>query len=233
MKFKTYQFTGAKGTSENKDISYFEEDHIWILANGFKQNAEEEKAGLIAVQKIGKKFKSNEMPSDEAIKKAAEEINPHLFESSPSLICAVYRNGFLKFWNTGSDRLYFFSRDHTDYFHTLDQSNSDFCLYNQRSIFFEQMGKRPERSFPIHESEAGENKILQIYKPVCINPGDAFLLCSSNFWKFIEGEEMKIDLVKSESAEKWGQFMIKRIFSRTAELSNDDDFSLLAVQSSC
>ena len=61
----------------------------------------------------------------------------------------------------------------------------------------------------------------------CLTPGDAFLLCSDGVWEYLDDEEIVIDLLKSENARQWAEYLLLRMMERLNE--GNDNLTLLAV----
>ncbi len=60
-----------------------------------------------------------------------------------------------------------------------------------------------------------------------IQPGDAFLLSTDGFWKYVTDSEMLFDLLKSASLEEWGTHMLLRLMSRVNPCN--DSFALTLI----
>ena len=70
------------------------------------------------------------------------------------------------------------------------------------------------RTMPVTDAKVlGAEKVLNIkkrYQPIEVHNGDAFLICSDGFWEYVCETEMEADLLKSDSAEVWLKYMLKR-----------------------
>ena len=58
-------------------------------------------------------------------------------------------------------------------------------------------------------------------------PGDAFLLCSDGFWEYLFDEEILIDRLKADTAQRWAELMLLRLLPRMRP--NSDNLTLITV----
>lgn len=70
--------------------------------------------------------------------------------------------------------------------------------------------------------------IKKRYQPIDIRTGDAFLICSDGFWEYVFETEMEMDLLKSDSAEIWLKYMLKRHILR-AENKGDNYTAICGI----
>lgn len=70
-----------------------------------------------------------------------------------------------------------------------------------------------------------EPAIRAYEKPLC--PGDAFFLCTDGAWEFLDDAEIVIDLLKSENARQWVEFLLLRLMERIK--GGNDNLTMLAV----
>lgn len=129
------------------------------------------------------------------------------------------------------------------YFHVGDTR----CYYLKNGCIYEQskdhsipqievsMGEIREEDIRFH---ADRNKLLKVLgdgeelliehlaKPIDVEPGDAFLLCTDGFWEYVYETEMEVDLLKSSSPKEWNEYMIKRLLNRPA--TEHDNYTVLS-----
>lgn len=60
-----------------------------------------------------------------------------------------------------------------------------------------------------------------------LSPGDAFFLCSDGVWEYLDDEEIVIDLLKSENARQWAEYLLLRMMERIN--GENDNLTMLAV----
>ena len=61
-------------------------------------------------------------------------------------------------------------------------------------------------------------------------PGDSFLLCSDGVWEYLRDGEILVDLLKTETAQEWGQLLLLRVIGRVTPGSATLSLTLLAVR---
>jgi serine/threonine protein phosphatase PrpC len=64
-------------------------------------------------------------------------------------------------------------------------------------------------------------------KPLKLQPGDIFLLCSDGFWESVSEEVMEEMLLEAESPEQWLNDMVRQVSDPCA--AEQDNFSALAI----
>lgn len=60
-----------------------------------------------------------------------------------------------------------------------------------------------------------------------LEPGDAFLLCTDGAWEYLFDEEILIDFLKADTAQKWIELLLLRVMGRIQP--GNDNLSLIAV----
>ena len=60
-----------------------------------------------------------------------------------------------------------------------------------------------------------------------LQEGDAFFLCSDGAWEFLDDEEIAIDLLKSENARQWAEYLLLRMMERVN--GENDNLTMLTV----
>lgn len=67
---------------------------------------------------------------------------------------------------------------------------------------------------------------VRVYEEL-LSPGDAFMLCSDGVWEFLEEQEIAIDLLKSETARQWAEYLLLRMMERVN--GENDNLTMLTL----
>jgi len=132
----------------------------------------------------------------------------------------------LAYWShLGDSRIYLFRRGRARRLtndHSLLQSMIDGGLVDgatrgnkQRNILYATVGS----------GEIPAQAVCE--KPLALQPGDIFLLCSDGFWESVNEEIMEETLLEAESPEQWLNDMMRQLPDPLA--AEQDNFSALAV----
>lgn len=70
------------------------------------------------------------------------------------------------------------------------------------------------------------NPVICAYEEALV-PGDAFFLCTDGVWEFLRDEEIVIDLLKSEDARQWAEYLLLRMMERID--GGNDNLTMLTV----
>ncbi len=237
MFFQTFAYTNKGGRNNNED-SYECAERIWVLADGLGGHDFGEVASLSAVKKtISFWKKANEPMDDSSIIRIIESVNADILNLQKeneaasamrtTLVFAVTDGETLKFANVGDSRFYYF-RNNKIIAQTEDHSVSA-AVAKLGEIRYEDIRFNEDRNKLLKVIGNSENlKLKELYIPISVQPGDAFLLCSDGFWEYVYENEMEIDLIKSNSPKEWLKFMAKRILLRT-ENKDNDNFTAICV----
>jgi serine/threonine protein phosphatase PrpC len=128
--------------------------------------------------------------------------------------------------NVGDSRLYYIHR-------------SEICgITNDHSVAFKKY-KAGEISRDDIRTDVDQSSLLraignedrnepELYEAADnVEPGDAFMLCSDGVWEYITDEEVLIDLLKSENAQKWAELLLLRLMDRID--GENDNLTILTV----
>lgn len=131
------------------------------------------------------------------------------------------------FWaHAGDSRLYYihegrlkaFTEDHSvayKKFKAGEISKSDIAFDEDQSMLLRSIGGRD------HNEPA-----VCAYQEA-LSPGDAFFLCSDGVWEFLDDEEIVIDLLKSENARQWAEYLLLRMMERIN--GGNDNLTMLTI----
>lgn len=128
--------------------------------------------------------------------------------------------------HVGDSRLYYFAsgalafqtRDHS-----VPQAMASAGDIPQEEVRYHEDRNRLTRAF-----DGGDiSRVTLRQRPVELQRGDAFLLCSDGFWERVLEEEMEEDLSHSRDPETWLSRMESRLLARAAQ--DQDNYSALAV----
>ncbi len=206
------EYTCAGGHSVNED-SYLcsRERGLFIVADGLGGHSDGEVASSAAIGY----FKENCFGgyTDERITELMEGANTEVLNKGDggktTVAAAFIENGRFVYANAGDSRVYFFrgnkltaqTKDHS-----VCQASVDMGLIRPEDI---RGSEDRARLLKVLGSEEKLN-IKKHYQPIKLENGDAFLICSDGFWDYVYESEMEADLLKSDSADVWLKYMLKR-----------------------
>ena len=205
-------YTCPGGHEVNEDSFLCRSDRgIFIVADGLGGHSDGEIASRAAIDYFEQSCRGGY--TNEQISALLEGANAQVLQygegGKTTVAAAFIENGNFIYANVGDSRVYIF-RDGKIIAQTKDHS---VC---QASVDMGMM--RPE---DIRGSEdrsrllkvlGGEDtlSIKKFYSPIRLQQGDAFLICSDGFWDYVYETEMEADLLKSDSADVWLKYMLKR-----------------------
>lgn len=237
MVFKTFAYTNKGGRSNNED-SYNCTEKIWIVADGLGGHDYGEVASAYAAKETANLWKNTGEPMNDAgLINVMERVNSSVIEMQKqseeaasmrtTLVFAVTDGKTLRFANVGDSRFYYF-RNNKIIACSEDHSVSA-AVAKLGEIRYEDIRFNEDRNKLLKVIGNEEDlKIKELYAPVSVQPGDAFLLCSDGFWEYVYEQEMEIDLSKSEGPKQWLSYMAKRLILRT-ETKDNDNFTAICV----
>lgn len=217
------KYSCAGGHEINEDSCLgLPERGIFIVADGLGGHTDGEKASIAAIDYFERSCRGNY--TDEEITRLLEEANIEVLNKGDggktTVAAAFTENGKFIYANVGDSRVYYFrsgkiiavTKDHS-----VCQASVDMGMMRPEDIRGSEDRSRLLKVL-------GAEKVLNIkkrYQPIEVQNGDAFLICSDGFWEYVYETEMEIDLHKSESAEQWLKYMLKRHILR-AENKGDN-----------
>lgn len=223
MIINSAKYTCAAGHDVNEDSCLCAADKgIFIVADGLGGHADGEKASMTAVDYIEENSFGGY--TTERIYELMESANKEVLQNGgggkSTVAAAFIENGRLFYTNVGDSRVYIFrsgriisqTKDHS-----VCQASVDMGMLSPDEI---RGSEDRSRLLKVLGSEESLN-IKKRYQPVKLQDKDAFLVCSDGFWEYVYENEMEADLLKSDSAELWLKYMLKRHILR-AENKGDN-----------
>lgn len=230
MIIDTAKYSCPAGHEINEDSCLcLPEQGIFIVADGLGGHSDGEKASMAAIDYFERSCHGNY--TDEEITRLLEEANTEVMNKGDggktTVAAAFTENGNFVYANVGDSRVYYFrggkiiamTKDHS-----VCQASVDMGMLRPEDIRGNEDRSRLLKVL-------GSEKILNIkkrYQPIEAQSGDAFLICSDGFWEYVYETEMEMDLLKSESAETWLKYMLKRHILR-AENKGDNYTAICGI----
>lgn len=235
--FDVFEYTNQGGRSYNEDSvgsSYDDSRGIFVVADGLGGHALGEEASALAVETLISAWNVSEEDVSVWLKNKIAEANQRILQLQKTentvmktTVAALAVGGNKAVWaNVGDSRVYFIHENRI-YAYTNDHSVA-YKKYKAGEITREQIATDEDQSRLLRSLGSEERSAPDIYvSDVPLKPGDAFFLCSDGAWEYLMDEEIVIDFLKSETAEKWAELMMLRIMDRINE--ENDNLSLLTV----
>ena len=206
------KYTCAGGHEINED-SYLcsKEKGIFIVADGLGGHSDGEKASSAAVEYFDKNctggYTSERISA--LLEGANTQVQEHGDGGKTTVAAAFIEKGNFIYANAGDSRVYYF-RDGKIIAQTKDHSVCQASV-DMGVIRPEDIRGNEDRS-RLLKVLGGDEKlnIKKHYSPIRIQNGDAFLICTDGFWDYVYETEMEADLLKSDSADAWLKYMLKR-----------------------
>lgn len=227
-------YSGLGGRTNNED--YFKYcSHAYVLADGLGGHECGEVASKAAAEYLTS-YPVEQINIENGLNHVADDVNKHILElqkENPKLasmrttvVAAFIQDNKMGYFNVGDSRFYYFKKGKLAY-QTID---------NSVPAMLAQAGRLDVADIRNHEDR---NKLLKVlgdtedlglkgdkqYDTIELEPGDAFILCSDGFWEYVYETEMEIDLSKSNSANEWKTYMLKRLLNRVT--GNNDNYTLI------
>lgn len=218
-------FTSAGGFEINED-SFLCGDGVFAVADGLGGHADGEKASAEAVRCL--KENCHGGYTAESINDILEDANSAVraleCEARTTVAAAFIEGRYFQCANVGDSRVYYFKNGSVvlqTKDHSVCQASVDMGLMSSDEI-----RGNEDRSRLLKVLGSSEKlNLKKSYKPVEISSGDAFLVCSDGFWEYVTETEMEADLLKSDTAEKWMKYMLKRHL--LASENKGDNYTLI------
>ena len=224
------KYSCAAGHEINEDACLcLPEQGIFVVADGLGGHSEGERASTAAVDYFERSCHGGY--TSEEITRLLEEANIEVLNKGDggktTVAAAFTEDAKFIYANVGDSRVYYFrggkliamTKDHS-----VCQASVDMGMLRPEDIRGSEDRSRLLKVL-------GSEKVLNIkkrYQPIEIQSGDAFLVCSDGFWEYVYETEMEMDLLKSESAEKWLKYMLKRHLLR-AENKGDNYTAICGI----
>lgn len=205
-------YTCPAGHEINEDSFLCRGDRgIFIVADGLGGHSDGEKASRTAIDYFEQSCQGGY--TNERITALLEGANAQVLQhgegGKTTVAAAFIENGSFIYANVGDSRVYFF-RDGKIIAQTKDHSVCQASV-DMGMMRFEDIRGSEDRSRLLKVLGGEETiSVKKHYPPIRLQEGDAFLICSDGFWDYVYETEMEADLLKSDSADVWLKYMLKR-----------------------
>lgn len=216
----------SKGGREINEDSILCTDKMFIVADGLGGHDAGEEASAAAVEFIQQNLGSDlsENALIELLENANNAVRSLESDALTTVAFAVIDNGYFNYANVGDSRIYLF-RNNKVYARSKDHSVCQAAV-DMGELAYEDIRSSGDRSKLLKVlGNPKPLKLKNLYKPEKLYDGDAFIICSDGFWDSIYETEMEIDLLKSDTAEQWMNFMLKRLLLKTN--GSGDNYSVI------
>lgn len=143
-----------------------------------------------------------------------------------TVVALAIDNGKAVWANSGDSRLYYIHN--SDITGITNDHSVAFKKYKAGEITRDDIRTDEDQSCLLR-SIGGEDRFEpELYEaPVCVEPGDAFMLCTDGVWEYLSDEEVLIDLLKASNAQEWAELLLIRLMDRID--GHNDNLSVLTV----
>lgn len=195
---------------------------VFAVADGLGGHSDGEKASAAAIRCLKEMCGGDYSESriTEMIENANTAVINYGDGGKTTVAAAFIENGLFHYVNVGDSRVYYFRKGKiyaVTKDHSVCQASVDMGLLRPEDI---RGSEDRTRLLKVLGNEEHLN-LKKHYQPIVIENGDAFLICSDGFWEYVYESEAEGDLLKSDSAEKWLKYMLKRHIAR-AENKGDN-----------
>ncbi len=230
MIISSFSITDAGGRQPNEDAcAMFENEKsgAWAVCDGLGGHIDGEVASAQAVKEFMSPENGNFSLDDDFFKNQFSKINADIHQLNGPLTTAVFavrsENKF-RFANVGDSRLYFFRKGKI--LTRTDDHSMAFVSYKLGEIPYEEIRFSPVQNRLLKALGSTDKIQAQLYDPLSLEEGDAFLMCTDGFWELVYEPEMIETLKKSKNAENWISQMLKKLKNRFSE--NSDNYTAMA-----
>lgn len=237
MYFDVFAYTNQGGRSCNEDsVGWQQTDGhgIFLVADGLGGHQFGELASSCVRDTLLSGWKPEEGNRPAWLKTQIAAANTRVLELQQeknavlkSTIVALAIDGSKAVWaNVGDSRLYYLHRGRI-YSITEDHSVA-YKKYKAGEITREQIPQDEDQSLLLRA--IGSDKRNQPDIHICdveLEPGDGFLLCSDGVWEYLLDEEIPIDHLKADNAQKWGELLLLRMRDRIED--GNDNLTLITL----
>lgn len=237
MRFDVYEYTSKGGRSYNEDSlgSYFDgSGGVFVVADGLGGHDRGGDASAAAVKAITTGWDTSSENISEQICEKVEQANSIILElqkqnntvmkTTAAILAVCGQKAVMA--NSGDSRVYFI---HNNELHSYTKDHSvAFKKYLAGEITREMIAVDEDQSALLRSLGGTDRYKPELYEcDTAVVPGDAFMLCSDGTWEYLKDEEILIDFLKSEDAEKWAEMLMIRIMERLN--GNNDNLSIMTV----
>ncbi len=231
MRFLTYQFTDPGGRSPNEDSVGFLENggiHAWIAADGLGGHSHGELASRKAVETMADALAEPQEFERDYVSGIFRKMNDAVNEMHGPLTTAVcaFSDGRKLFYGNNGDSRFIFIRNREVLHHSNDHSLA-YLAYKSGKISYDEIPEHPAQNRLYHSLGFESEFAAELYPPVTLQPGDAFILCTDGFWELLTENEMIRTLNISPNAEEWMNMLLDILRTRLKPTS--DNYTAVCV----
>ena len=231
MRFLTVQYTNPGGRTPNEDaVGFFDNEkfYAWIAADGLGGHLHGEIASAAAVQSLEDGIKSCTRMDEESIKATFRKMNADIRELKGPLTTAAcaFSDGEKLWYGNNGDSRFFFIRDREILYHSNDHSLA-YLAYTSGAISYDEIAAHPGQNRLYHSMGNEIEYFGEIYSPIELKPGDAFILCTDGFWELVDRQEMVRTLNISPTPQEWLSMLLDILEQRLKPTS--DNYSAVCV----
>lgn len=242
IEFKTSYISETGRRQRNEDACGYwssEQGCCWVVSDGAGGHGSGDKASRIVVSAVLEKFSAAPIVSEDyvialleaahATVMAEKQANPGgddmhatvtVLLIDPATCAAVWGH-------VGDSRVYLFRQRklaHQTRDHSLVQGMIDAGYGNSEMI-----RTHPQRSLLTSAiGNSGELALSVSGRPVIIEEGDAFLLCTDGWWEYVDEKQMESLLQDAETAEEWLGLMAQQV--KASDNDHSDNYTAITVQ---
>lgn len=226
-----------KGGRKNNEDSVGISDGAYVVADGLGGHDCGEKASAMAVDYILCNYSGLAHIDNDVMQNIICRVNRHIWNEKQkdrkcgnmaTTVAAAFVSGaMLNYLNVGDSRFYLF-RNSRIIMQSRDHSVTQMCV---------DMGEIERDRMRFHEDRNKLTKVLglnetlriaEIFEPVAVEEGDAFLMCTDGFWEYVNERRMQKLLRRSKSPDQWMSLMLGEI-SRKVKGNNDNLSAICAM----
>ncbi len=237
MNFDVCAYTNKGGRDYNQDsVSYKQmgDNGLFVVADGLGGHSFGELASACVIETMVEAWDGSFpegasafldtkiMESNRRILALQEEKESVL----KSTVVALATEGSQAVWaNVGDSRLYYIHEGEVALY-TNDHSVA-YKKFRGGEIRREDIPKDPDQSALIRTVGSEDRCKVEVYDPITVVPGDAFVLCSDGMWEYLKDGEIAFDLYKSSNAAEWAGHLLVRLMDRID--GENDNLSIITV----
>lgn len=238
MLIDEFEYTDKGGRNYNEDSigsSFESQGCIFVVADGLGGHVKGDEASACAVNTAINIWQNSNNPGKQKLEEIVEKANDEILNLQQqysavmkSTIAALAFDGLQIMWvNVGDSRVYYF---HNNELAAVTEDHSvAYKKYKAGEITRDMIGQDEDQSSLLRTLGNKERHSSQVYvSDNLLETGDAFLICSDGAWEYLRDEEILFDMIKSESAKQWAEYLLLRIHERVD--GSNDNLSILTIK---
>ena len=237
MRFDVYTYSNRGGRPYNEDSVGFRtegDNGIFVVADGLGGHSYGEVASAcvrdILLEELPGPETDRNLWFGERIAQANQQVLALQQEKGTvlkSTVVALSILGDRAAWaHAGDSRLYYIHAGRLTAYtedHSVAYKKYKAGEITRRQIAFDE--DQPRLLRRVGGQDHNEPVVRVLEEPLWA--GDAFFLCSDGVWEFLEEEEIVIDLLKSENARQWAEYLLLRMMERVN--GENDNLTMLTL----